>query len=89
VTYVAEVKSDEALCAVINDYWRGRGLEAHARCETRAYEVPAKSVMSANGQVTHLSAMKISRREIVSDLVNGGPRTKFTAREEAPADHAS
>jgi hypothetical protein len=59
--------SDAELCEAINMFWLARGFEAHARVETRAYVVPAKTVGK-----TRLPETSFSRREIISDPVNGG-----------------
>jgi hypothetical protein len=84
----AKARSDEELCGVINNFWRERGFEARARVEMHSYKVPARTVMSAGGEATHFPTSDFNRREIVSDLVNGGPRrVTASSREEAPADH--
>jgi hypothetical protein len=65
--------SDEALCELINAFWRTRGFEARARVERRQYTVKASTRRQHNGENVHSPETKSDRREIVSDLVNGGP----------------
>jgi hypothetical protein len=74
VSYAAEAKSDEELCGIINAYWRKHGIEARARVEMRSYVVPPLTIKSADGTLTHLPSRDFTRREITSDLVNGGLR---------------
>lgn len=64
--------TDANRCEKINAYWAKRGAKANARVETRSYTIPPGS-HNYGGRAILSPSMKLTRAEIVSDLVNGLP----------------